>query len=153
MKKIILLVLLVFSSQISLAQETPAWFKSSIKSPTPNELSYYLSVSKNCPFNLEKAQTVVDGVLIRSRIKPLREDIYVDNRVYLNMTISCIILKSNNPVFDIDVNFARIRPNPAIIYDWHFGTSGIGGSDYILQAFKESIELAITEHIKVNFDL
>jgi hypothetical protein len=153
MKKILVLVLLAFASQISLAQERPAWFKSAIKSPTPNELSYYLVASKNCPFDLEKAQTVVDGVLIRSRIKPLREDIFVDNRVYLNMTISCLVLKSNNPVFDVEVNFARISPYPSIIFDQHFGTSGIGDSDYILQAFKESVESAVTEHIKANFDL
>ena len=153
MKKIIVLALLAIATQVSIAQERPAWFKSALKSSTPNQLSYFVNVSKACPFSKEKAQTVVDGVLIRSRIKPLREDIFVNNRVYLNMTISCLTLKSDNPVFDIEVNFARIEPLPSIIFDQHFGTSGIGGPDYILQAFKEGVESAVTEYIKSNFDL
>lgn len=153
MKKFIIFALLAIATQVCVAKERPGWFKAALKSSTPNQLSYYVEMSKSCPFSLEKAQTIVDGVFIRSRLKPLREDIYVDNRVYLNVIISCVTLKSNNPVFDIDINFARIRPHPSIIFDQHFGTSGIGDSDFILQAFKERVELAVTEHIKSNFDL
>lgn len=134
--------------------EVPPWFYKAIKVDSPNQLAYFVENSTSCPFSKEALHKIVEGVLIRSRIKPLKEDIFVDGRIYLNLGVSCVSLKSGgNPPFTITANFARYLPYPAIIIDRNFGNTGIGAADFILQTFKESVENAVTAHIKANFDL
>jgi hypothetical protein len=137
----------------SYAGDFPEWFYKSIKVKTPDQLSYFVEMSKTCPFTTESLNKIVDGVLIRSRLKPLEGDIFVDNRIYLNLGVLCVPLKSGNPVFSIRANFARYQPYPSIIIDKEFGTTGIGPQDFIKQTFKESVENAVTAHIKANFNL
>ncbi|PTO84334.1 hypothetical protein CWN98_17230 [Vibrio splendidus] len=147
-----ILLVLIFSVN-SYAKDLPEWFYQSIKVKDPDQLAYFLETSQACPFTKDSLHKIVDGVLIRSRLKPLKEDIFVHNRIYLNLIVNCVPLKSGNPVFSIRTNFARFQPFPAIIIDNEFGTTGIGPEDFIKQAFKESVENAVTAHIKANFDL
>ena len=141
-------------STSSYGKDLPAWFYKAIKVDTPNQLAYFVEMSKACPFTNETLQNIVDGVLIRSRIKPLKDDIFVSGRIYLSLEVSCVRLKSGgNPPFSIRVNFARYEPYPAIIIDKDFGTTGIGPADFIKQTFKETVENAVTAHIKANFNL
>ena len=153
-RAILYFLLLGILSSNSYSDDLPTWFYNSIKVSNPNQLAYFVEMSKSCPFTTESLNKIVDGVLIRSRIKPLKEEIFVDGRIYLNVGVSCVRLKSGgNPPFSIRVNFARYQPYPAIIIDKGFGTTGIGPADFIKQAFKESIENAVTAHIKANFNL
>ena len=153
MKKFLIIITLALFSFLVNASERPPWFNNAIKSKTPNQLPYYIGVSKDCPIKLTRAESVVEGVLIRSRVKPLKGDIYAAGIVYLNIYVSCVPLESNNPVFNIEVNFGRINPKPAIIFDQSFGNSGIGDQDFIMQVLKERVESAMTAYIKANFDL
>ena len=141
-------------SASSHAEVLPEWFYKAIKVETPNQLSYYVTSSVACPFTTEALSEIVDGVLIRSRIKPLKNNFFISKKIYLNLSVECLQLKSvNNLVFNIRANFARYSPKPAIIFDHGFGTIGIGGQEYIKRTFKESVENAVTAHVKANFDL
>ncbi len=153
MKKYILSVFLLFFYTSSFASEIPSWLKNTIKSKKPNQLAYFLSVQKACPFSSEKAEGIIEGTLVRSRVKPLKRDIYANGRVYLSLAVSCTALKNRNPVFVIEAHFARYMPSPPVLYDYGFGTSGIGDKDFILQSLKGAVEDAITAHVKANFDL
>jgi hypothetical protein len=141
-----------FAANINSAEQ-PQWFYDAIKGNSPNQLAYFITTN-SCPFTKETLSNVLEGVLIRSRIKPLKHDIFVDGRIYLNAHVTCLSQEAGrNSPFTISVSFARYLPYPPIIIDNDFGTMGIGPSDYILQLFKESVESAVTQHIKANFDL
>jgi hypothetical protein len=62
-----------------------------------------------------------------------------------------LALKNNNPVFVIDTFFGRRNPKPAIMYDYNYGTFGIGPKEDIQAAIKDRTEAAITAYIQANF--
>jgi len=47
----------------------------------------------------------------------------------------------------------RVLPDPPILYDKNVGTFGIGPKELMAGGIKSSTEKAITEYLKVNFDL
>jgi hypothetical protein len=154
MKKIILVLLAVLLvTSPSYANDTPGWLTQAIKVKDPNQLSYFATASKACPLNDADLENIVEGVFVRSRIKPLSGPGFLTAPVYFDLGVSCVTLENANPVFNIQVHFSRYRPHPAIKYDFDFGTTGIGGKDFIKQSVKECVENAVTEFIKANFDL
>ena len=154
MRKIVFAIITISMLSVNaIAADRPQWFYDAIKVENPNQLAYFVEMDKNCPFNKETLNDTVDGVLIRSRIKPLKENIFVPGHIYLSLDVSCLKLKQTNPVFSIQLYFARYKPYPAILIKRGFGSIGIGPSDFILQTFKEKVERAVTEYIKANFNL
>ena len=66
-----LLVILLTLSTTAQA-ELEAWYKKAIKVPNPNELPLFSKVGQGCKAMSEaELRSVAEGVLIRSRIKPL----------------------------------------------------------------------------------
>ena len=153
MNKAISISTLLFMSQLSLAQDLMAWEYDAYKVDNPNELAYYLTYDAECPGDANDVTETIEGVFVRSRIKPLRDDIFDVNTTYLNIIVSCLRLDDNNPVFSVDISFGRYSPSPPILYDRDYGSTGIGGEDFLFETIKEDIEGAITAFIKVNFDL
>lgn len=135
------------------AGPAPKWFHKAIKVNNPNQLPYFVWASESCPLNAEDLAKITEGVFIRSRLKPLRDGFYPDGTVYFSLSLTCLHLENNNPVFNIDANFSRYRPFPAIIYDYGFGNYGIGDKSFMEQSIKKCTEDAVTEFIKSNFDL
>ncbi len=73
------------------------------------------------------------------------------------MSLNCLKLDSNNPVFDLDIWLVHFQSKDDPILLTHrlknYGYLGIGDKTYITEAVKESAEEAITAYLKVNFDL
>jgi len=150
--KYLLLTALLLISQSASSAELLEWYKSAIKSPTPDELSYYIGLNPDCPVTEQEVSEHVEGVLIRSRIKPM-EYAFEYNRLYLNITVDCLKLESNNPIYIVEAAFGKFNPKPAIIFDKSYGTYGIGPKKNIINAYKRVTEDAVTDYIKSNFNL
>jgi len=148
----ITVALLLFSS-VSIADDLPAWLYKAIKVNNPNELAYFINLDEDCPLNNDELTKITEGVFIRSRIKPLKNDIFVKGRIYLSVELQCVKTNNGSQVFAIATNFARYTPKPPVIFDYPFTFTGIGPKDYIEQNLKNSTERAITAFIKANFDL
>ncbi|PKI16712.1 hypothetical protein [Colwellia sp. 12G3] len=153
MKTFLITLVAIFIMPSAYAKSPPQWLYNAIKVSNPNELAYFVQVSDSCPFTSDEINEITEGVLIRSRIKPLKDDIFVSGRIYLNLGISCVKLDGSSQVFAIKSAFGRYEPTPAIIYDYPFGFNGIGPKEYILTNFKSSTERAITAFVKSNFNL
>lgn len=151
MKTIILTALLLISQSANSA-ELPEWYKSAIKSPTPNELEYYAFASPDCPVTTQEVSKHIEGVFIRSRIKPSVYG-FKDNHLYLSVGIECLNIESNNPVFVVNVAFGKYNPRPSILFDKSYSTFGIGPREDIINTYKEATESAVTDYIKSNFNL
>lgn len=151
-KKFSIVVLLFFTASPAFS-EVPEWLLDAIKVKSPNQLAYFIEMNDSCPFEKEELNKITEGVLIRSRIKPLKEDIFVKGRIYLSLSLSCIRLDNGSQVFTIGAEFARWLPHPPIVFDSGFGYTGIGPKSFISQNFKGSTERAITAFIKSNFNL
>ncbi|MBA3966056.1 MAG: hypothetical protein H0X47_09820 [Nitrospirales bacterium] len=143
----------IFAVPYSFAGEPPEWFYKAIKVSNANELAYFIEMNDSCPFTKDEVNKIAEGVLIRSRIKPLKEEIFVSGRIYLRLGISCVKWNDSSQVFSINSEFGRYIPEPGIIFDYSFGFIGIGSKDYIEQNFKSSTESAVTAFMKANFNL
>jgi len=153
-KAYLLFIAMMFLSTHAMgAEEPPQWLYDAIKKDNPNQLAYFVGIDRGCPFTKETLNQIVEGVFIRNRIKPLKEDVFVSGRIYLHLYVRCVQLKNNNPVFSARAYFGRLMPTPAVVFDYDFGNLGIGPTDYIQQKFKRYVEDAITAYVKANFNL
>jgi len=153
-QKILALLVLLLFSQLGHAEE-PIWFTEAIKVDNPNELAYWFTLEKECPLSKVEIQEIVEGVFIRSRIKPLKEAISEPGRIYLDLSVQCFKRMGNEEVlvYKINLFFSRWNPKPAVKFDSSFGGYGIIKKPRLLAVIKESVEEAITVYIKANFDL
>ena len=146
-----IVLLMLFSHQAAHGADDPEWLKTAFKKDNPNELAYYAGTSDDSPIDDERVGDIIEGVLVRSRIKPLA-DAWTSAPLYLSVMVNCVKLEGNNPVYQMEIAFGKRRPIP-ILYDHNFGNIGIGSKDFIESILKDKVEDAITAYIKVNFDL
>ena len=143
----------LLSSHFSQLGHADDWFHQAIKVDNPNQLAYWVFVDEECLTTKEGVEEIVEGVFIRSRIKPMKNAIYGNGIIYLDVYIACLKREEDWFVYEISVYFARRVPVPSILFDRSYGSLGIGGDTNIAAAIKERVEIAITEYIKANFDL
>jgi hypothetical protein len=149
MRKILLICLLLLSSQ-SYAEEQK-WFLDAIKVDNPNQLGYWFNVDGDCPITNVEGQKIIEGVFIRSRIKPLSSQIFSEE-TYLSIELRCINLNKKSPAYSIEMFFGQYEPTP-ILFDRSFGGFGVNDKDGISGFLKDRTEDAITVFIKANFNL
>ncbi len=146
-----LLVLLLFSQPGQAG--VPEWFYQSIKVDNPNQLAYCTKAAASCPVTTTDVEEIIEGVFIRSRVKPLKLTEFEPENIYLEVSLSCFEQNENHFVYDFSIHFSRALPYPSVKFNWDFGYLGIGNDTAITIAIKGRVEDAITEYIKVNFDL
>jgi hypothetical protein len=130
----------------------PQWFLDAIKKDNPNELAYNLYVF-DCPFTYARGKEIVEGVFVRSRVKPTENTL--EDPIYLAIGLSCFSFPNNTSAFSLNVHFGAVRGDEMmmILFDKPFGWFGVEANDEIQQSLKESVESAITAYLQANFDL
>ena len=144
----VLLIFFFTSASVSAAELRP-WYKEILQKDNPNSLGYYAHVAGSCALNKAELDKVVEGVFIRSRIKPADS---FGGPLYLYIRINCL---PSFRAFAVTINFGRFLPHPPILYDRTYGTVGTSDNDpnFILNVTKSFVEDAITDYISANFDL
>lgn len=153
-KKLLTIALLFLHASVSLAEEVPSWLYKAIKVSNPNELAYFIDLDKDCFSTEAELSKIVEGVLIRSRLKPIKYRVKTIEQIYLSLNITCVKINSKTSrVYSITTLFGQYTPAPAILYNYPFGSAGSGREDDFKKAFKISVEDAVTAFLKANFDL
>jgi len=93
-KACFLFIAMLLLSTNAMGQEPHQWLYDAIKKENPNQLAYFVGIDRGCPFTKETLNQIVEGVFIRSRIKPLKEDVFVSGRIYLHLYVRCVPLKN-----------------------------------------------------------
>jgi len=128
-----------------------------LEKDNPNELYFLAAVASDCSMTDERLQSLVKGVLVRSRIKPASS--WNPNETTLEIILNCMKIDGGDPVFNLVIRFKKIIEQNDdgeyvfLITDRHYGAFGMGDSGAISQAVKEGVEIAITDYIEVNFVL
>ena len=143
------------------------WLMKAITATTPdsNTILVNQSISDDCPLHATDAKSLIEGILIRSRIMPLDFQLqqYVEHvkegRLQLKISVDCLRRGPENPIFVIDVYFAIVfafTPGDIrflkVLLDRNFGTFGLGGEDYILSAIEDAVERAATVYIRAHME-
>jgi hypothetical protein len=149
MKKLILLFS-VFAAPTFAYADINDW----LKKHNPDELAYFAAVSSTCPISEKEMQEMVEGVFIRSRIRPL--DKWTAGEVMLHIDLQCIgdsdfqsyivnvELEKPSVTADGTVLTTSLAGNP-------YGAFGRGDASSIKNEIKDSVERALTDYIKANF--
>ena len=149
--KMILVVLTALATVPSVYAQHPIWLDEAIRVDDADELAYWIAVEADCPLTEQAVDSVVEGALIRNRIKPLKHNIFEDGRIYLNVSLRCTkAVADNKHAFSININFGRYKPWPAILFDVPYAAVGIGGRDSIRQNCEERLEDAVAAFVKAN---
>jgi hypothetical protein len=149
--KMFLAVLIALSTASSVYAQHPDWLDEAIRVDNAVELAYWISVEPDCVLTELEVGSVVESVMVKSRIRPLKPDTLEDGQIYLNVSLRCTkAVADNNRAFSIDINFGRYKPWPAILFDVPYAAVGFGGKDLIRQNCKERVEAAVAAFIKAN---
>ena len=130
-----------------------------MKVENPNELAYSVFVRDSCPFETNDVEKVVEGVFVRSRVKPLFQRIH-DGDLFLNVVVHCA--DAPTPHYLVDIQFGLrqpvcltpfLPPGTSIYFRPNYGSFGEHDRQSILDAIKHNAEQAIADFLKANFDL
>lgn len=127
----------------------------------PNELFVDVGYGSDCKLPEEAIKNMIDGILTRSRVKRLTSAEWLDvnldfDQLHMNVFINC-----DGHIFSNDVRFADLVQRPSItsvrlmLHYRPYGGYGIynGDTEYLMDSVKESVERALTDYLKANFDL
>jgi hypothetical protein len=94
-----------------------------IKVENPNQLPYFSLIDDDCPLTQTEGKEIIEGVFVRSRIKPV--PFIADNRIYLSVVLRCMEISGSVVVFNLDIQYGRYEPSPPVIFN-HDSYGGIG---------------------------
>ena len=152
MKKLILLVLML---PIVAIADSQSW----LKKDNPNELYALIAIEGEgkCSISYKELHATVNGVLVRSRIKPLLA--WTSNEVSLLVHLNCFSGTGKTQIYVAKIQLSRFSVHESGVnlvttsLEDSFGFFGNDTKDGILSSVREGVEGAITVYLKANFDL
>ena len=149
--KNLLVVLIALCCATSVYAQHPIWLDEAIRVDDPAELAYWTAVEADCPVTEQEVGTLVESVLARNRIKPLKPSNLEDGQIYLNVSLRCTkSVADNRHAFSININFGRYKPWPAVLFDVPYASVGFGGKESIRQSCQEHLVDAAAAFKKAN---
>jgi hypothetical protein len=150
------MVLLFFSGVWGSAQSAHVWQQPSIvtEKERPEELAYAVFVEPACPITEEELIDIVEGVLVRNRIKPRGGFSDVGKEMYLDVIVYCSHMHSiDKYAVNIQVRFAaNLPPDAPFMYRNPYSRAGITAANYIESSAKALVEAAIADYRRIYFD-
>ena len=149
--KILLIVLATLAFAPSVRAQHPIWLDEAIRVDDPSRLAYWTAVEPDCPLTEQEVGAVVEGVIASNHIKPVKPESLDDGQIYLNVSLRCTrVVSGSNHAFSININFARYRPWPAILFDVPYASVGFGGKESLRHDCEEHLEDAVAAFRKAN---
>ena len=123
-----------------------------MKKENPETLRSVVVVNSECKVSTEDVQKVVDGVLIRSRLKP---GDYLNSPDDFGFIVMLDCSQGAQFIIDADVRFVRYIPYLGRnLFETHvYGTYGVGRPEGILETVKGHVEELVTDYLQANFEL
>lgn len=140
-----------------------------LKRENPDQLYVDYSQSGVCPFTAQTIESMIEGLLVRSRLKPIdfsewwSED---STRFKLSIEVSCGVDDNPPHLFLVDTAFREEvtlqKPlGPIKVYMDHIAYYGQSGTydpkkepniGFLRNCIRDSVEEALTDYLKANFD-
>ena len=129
-----------------------------LKKNDSETLGYWLDINDRCKVDKERVKSSVEGVIVRSRIKPVHWGIWERDQISLTLKVDCLDVaqvkdaKNDRQIFFALIYFSKQLPKPAIHYaDTETSYIGVGSTGFVEGAIKQTLERALIPYIKVNF--
>ena len=156
-----ILALLTISGYVAGQDQGDDFYLGRLHKTNPNELYVEVEYGTDCRMPEEAIEKMIDGILTRSRIKRLTYNDWLDVDLDFDQLHMSILVNCNDRIFANDVRFADMVQRPPLTFKrtmLHYrpyGSYGIhnGDTEYVMDSLKESVERALTDYMKANFDL
>jgi hypothetical protein len=122
-----------------------------LKRAKPDELALGLILDDDCGESQDEFLALAESVLTQSRIKPLSASTSPDG-FHLKVVVDCIERKT---WFVVTANFLALSNGNLARRGSDYSVYGTLGGDpaFLKSNFRQTVEDAITDYLKVNFDL
>jgi len=120
------------------------------KTEDPNTLWVWTSAESDCEITKKQLQKIVEGSLIRSRIKPADE--YTDPS--LSVQLKCMNVSTFNPIFDLTTRFGYFdfARDSSVFFGRQYNKLGMGQKKMDIETvIKDSVDEAMEDYIRANF--
>ena len=137
-----------------------------LRKENPDQLYVSYDQYGDCPFSEQSIVSMIDGLLVRSRLKPISEKEWRNSDstwFHLKVVVGCDDDNKAPYIFDVSTRFCEEvtlqKPGERIrVFMEHIQGYGAWGTfnpdtDYLRNAIRESVEDALTDYLKANFDL
>lgn len=124
-----------------------------LKVDDPNVLEYSYNYTPSCPFTPAEATQIIEGVIIRSRIRTSL-GLGGVNDIYLDVSARCLLIGSDTIDTGYVINWNISYGDYPLIQNFDYGnlvTGGLDGKPFFLQRLQTYTENAITDFVEVNF--
>ena len=149
--KQVLMALMAFFLVSSAYAQHPFWLDEAIRVDSPDEFAYWTSIETDCPLIESEVERLIEGVLVENKLKPVRDKIFEDGRIYLNVDLRCIrVATDDQHAFTLNIHFGRYQPWPAILFDAPYSEVGVGSKEEIRRKLRERIVAAVAAFKRVN---
>ena len=124
-----------------------------IRKEHPDTLYFTQFVHPDCPVSEAKLREEVNGVLIRSRIRP--GDYYTSTEeLGFYLLLNCWEEQKPLVIFGLNVFFIRwLDGRPLIEFHPMYGMIGRGNEESIKEAIRGQTERLVTDYLQANFNL
>jgi len=114
----------------------------------PNELAITIIVGRRCHVTESEVVEAVEGVFVRSGIKPTTELAKANGLFALAVSVNCL---EAGGVFAVNADFANSIGGTLVRYGNGYGILGVADDDqYVLQVVKTGVENAAMDYLKAN---
>ena len=127
------------------------WHQQALIVELPDQLGYYSHVDSDCPIEASTVSTTIEGVLIRSRIKPIADSYSDAEHFFVEINVYCADMdKANEVIFETDVRFGVVANNTDMVINWDYGSLDFGDASDINATVRRDVEDALTDYLKAN---
>ena len=133
--------------------QIPNSLRAFIKADDPNTLEYYYADNTDCPWTEQEAQSVIEGVIKRSRINTAH-GLGGPNNFYLSVVSSCLATGSSSMDTGYSVYHEIMFGDFPFLHQKRYGnilSGAMNNNQFYLNALKMYVENAITDFVEVNF--
>ena len=140
-----------------------------LKRDNPNQLYVAYYQSGECPFTEASIESMIDGLLVRSRLKPISMEEWQMDLIRFNLNVRVSCDDDNFPpyLFNVSTRFSEIvtlqKPlGPVAVlmdhipgYDRHGTYNAVTelSNPFVRNFIRDSVEDALMDYLKANFDL
>ena len=165
MMKSLAVVLLIAAVTTAVAGQDKKTSAGYLKKVNPDSLYYAVHIDDDCPGTERSYERIVQGELLRARIKPKQYWEMYDR--FLDVLVGCAVRDDSEAyAYSLDVRFAQHRPilHPASDeYDFYvvhigtkygvFGFRGTGKDDeqHLQTLLRTAVTNALDDYLKANF--
>ena len=146
--RVVIIVFGVLLCSAAIAEPQP-W----MKKDNPDTLPGIVFIAPKCGVTTAEIREIVDGILIRSRLRPGDYLTGTDGLGFV-VKVDCLNPIEHSASVQIDIYFVRNILGRILLEAYPaYGSFGVADSEEVNKSIRDGVEDLVTDYLQANFDL